>query len=377
MSLEAPADLDLLDAEELALVKLAAQYPRTVEAAALAHEPHRIAFYLNDLASAFHALWNRGNDDPSRRFLVEDRPDVTRARLELARGIGADHPLRPGVDGRGGGRGDALMGDGAGSDDDRLPWLEPPRARQAAPRRAPRARAVARRCSACSSPARWRSWPISPGAARRPCRPPAPTQPSAPRRRRDRCLSRSAASPAPPVQSPPAAAGCRTASDAAPPSRASRRDGAPRPARKAAARRASADQREPRRAAAQRASRTRAARPAADARRSAPLAGAPVRRAVAGSVIQLGAYHHRSAGRRGVVAASARVYPYLAHLAAHGDRDRPVARPTALSTGCGSAADRSAKRAPCADNLQPHRARLHRRLSGKNNCSSFAARLLG
>ena len=88
VSLDMPADLDLLDAEELGLVKLMAQYPRAIEAAAMAHEPHRIAFYLNDLASAFHSLWNRGNDDPSRRFLIEDRPDLTRARLELARGIG-------------------------------------------------------------------------------------------------------------------------------------------------------------------------------------------------------------------------------------------------------------------------------------------------
>ena len=63
-----------------------AQFPRVIEAAALAHEPHRIAFYLNDLASAFHGLWNRGNDDPSRRFVIEDRPEETRARLELARG---------------------------------------------------------------------------------------------------------------------------------------------------------------------------------------------------------------------------------------------------------------------------------------------------
>ncbi|MFL6734228.1 MAG: arginine--tRNA ligase [Sphingomicrobium sp.] len=84
VDLTAPADLDLLDAEELNLVKAAAQYPRTVEAAAVAHEPHRIAFYLYDLAAEFHALWNRGNDDPVRRFLVEDRPDLTRARLELA-----------------------------------------------------------------------------------------------------------------------------------------------------------------------------------------------------------------------------------------------------------------------------------------------------
>ncbi len=84
---DGPADLTLLDAEELGLVKVAAQYPRIVEAAALAHEPHRIAFFLNDLAAAFHALWNRGNDDPSRRFVLENQPDLTRARLELARGV--------------------------------------------------------------------------------------------------------------------------------------------------------------------------------------------------------------------------------------------------------------------------------------------------
>jgi arginyl-tRNA synthetase len=81
------ADLSLLDSEELALVGIAAQYPRIVEAAALAHEPHRIAFYLNDLAAAFHALWNRGNDDPSRRFLIEDNRELTLARLELAGAI--------------------------------------------------------------------------------------------------------------------------------------------------------------------------------------------------------------------------------------------------------------------------------------------------
>jgi arginyl-tRNA synthetase len=82
------ADLTLLDEEELALVRLAAQYQRTVEGAAVAHEPHRIAFYLYDLAAAFHALWNRGNDDPDRRFLVENNPQLSRARLELANGIG-------------------------------------------------------------------------------------------------------------------------------------------------------------------------------------------------------------------------------------------------------------------------------------------------
>ncbi len=85
---EGPADLTLLDGEELALVKLAAQYPRIVEGAALAHEPHRVAFYLYDLAAALHALWNRGNDDPERRFLLENNPQLSRARLELAGGIG-------------------------------------------------------------------------------------------------------------------------------------------------------------------------------------------------------------------------------------------------------------------------------------------------
>ena len=81
-------DLSLLDEEELALVKLAATFPRQVEGAALAHEPHRIAFYLNDLAAAFHAWWNRGNDDPSKRFLLAQNPETTRARMALADAIG-------------------------------------------------------------------------------------------------------------------------------------------------------------------------------------------------------------------------------------------------------------------------------------------------
>jgi arginyl-tRNA synthetase len=88
LALPAAADLSLLDADELDLVKLAAQFPRTVEGAATAHEPHRIAFYLGDLAAAFHAQWNKGNDDPQKRFLLAQNPDLTRARLELADGIG-------------------------------------------------------------------------------------------------------------------------------------------------------------------------------------------------------------------------------------------------------------------------------------------------
>jgi arginyl-tRNA synthetase len=83
-----PPDLTRLDDEELALVRLAATFPRTVEAAAATQEPHRIAFYLSDLAAAFHALWNRGNDDPERRFLLVNDPETTAARLALADGVG-------------------------------------------------------------------------------------------------------------------------------------------------------------------------------------------------------------------------------------------------------------------------------------------------
>ena len=88
VDLASDADLSLLDDEELALVRRAAQYPRALEGAAMSHEPHRIAFYLYDLAAEFHALWNRGNDDPERRFLLENNPQLSRARLELALGVG-------------------------------------------------------------------------------------------------------------------------------------------------------------------------------------------------------------------------------------------------------------------------------------------------
>ena len=88
IDMAAPANLSLLGEDELALVRLAAQFPRIVEGAAAAHEPHRIAFYLGELAAAFHAQWNKGNDDPEKRFLVAQNPEMTRARLELANGIG-------------------------------------------------------------------------------------------------------------------------------------------------------------------------------------------------------------------------------------------------------------------------------------------------
>ena len=82
------ADLDLLGDEELELVKLAAQFPRIVEAAAHAREPHRIAFFLHDLAAAFHAYWNLGNDRPDKRFIVANEGKLTGARLYLATQIG-------------------------------------------------------------------------------------------------------------------------------------------------------------------------------------------------------------------------------------------------------------------------------------------------
>ncbi|BBK38343.1 arginine--tRNA ligase [Allostella sp. ATCC 35155] len=71
------------DSAELALVRLMAQWPRIVESAAEAHEPHRIAFFLYDLASAYHMLWNKGKDDASLRFLVRDDENLTLARLAL------------------------------------------------------------------------------------------------------------------------------------------------------------------------------------------------------------------------------------------------------------------------------------------------------
>jgi arginyl-tRNA synthetase len=80
--------LDLLGAEELELVKLAAQFPRVVEAAATAREPHRIAFFLQELAAAFHAYWNLGNDNPQKRFLVLRDINLTCARIFLAAQIG-------------------------------------------------------------------------------------------------------------------------------------------------------------------------------------------------------------------------------------------------------------------------------------------------
>lgn len=80
--------LDRLGAPELALVREAAQFPRIVEAAAQAREPHRIAFFLFDLAAAFHSFWNAGNDDVSLRIIQAEDQELTAARLFLATQIG-------------------------------------------------------------------------------------------------------------------------------------------------------------------------------------------------------------------------------------------------------------------------------------------------
>jgi arginyl-tRNA synthetase len=84
----AAADLALLsDESELSLLGLMAQYPRVIESAAAAHEPHRLAFYLHELASFFHSHWNRGKDQPQLRFVNQDSRDLTCARLALVTGL--------------------------------------------------------------------------------------------------------------------------------------------------------------------------------------------------------------------------------------------------------------------------------------------------
>jgi arginyl-tRNA synthetase len=84
----AGAPLDRLeDAGELALMRRLALYPRLTEAAAIAHEPHRIAFYLYDLASDFHTQWNRGKDASHLRFIIQNDPQMTMARLALVQGV--------------------------------------------------------------------------------------------------------------------------------------------------------------------------------------------------------------------------------------------------------------------------------------------------
>jgi arginyl-tRNA synthetase len=83
---EAPLDR-ISDPAELALIRELAGWPRVVESAAEAHEPHRIAFYLQDLAASFHTLWNKGKDEAALRFILAGDPSLTRARLALVRGV--------------------------------------------------------------------------------------------------------------------------------------------------------------------------------------------------------------------------------------------------------------------------------------------------
>jgi arginyl-tRNA synthetase len=77
----------LTDDGELALVKKIAAWPRLIEQAAATHEPHRVAFYLHELAGELHSQWNRGKDLPHLRFIAEHDPDVTLARLALVHGV--------------------------------------------------------------------------------------------------------------------------------------------------------------------------------------------------------------------------------------------------------------------------------------------------
>lgn len=89
-SLEALAKADvsrIVSDDELHLIRQMASWPRFVEAAAEAHEPHRVAFYLHDLASAFHGFWNKGRDDASLRFLHEDDRELSLARLALVKSV--------------------------------------------------------------------------------------------------------------------------------------------------------------------------------------------------------------------------------------------------------------------------------------------------
>lgn len=77
----------LTDSDELALIRLIAGWPRLIESAAEAHEPHRVAFYLGDLAASFHALWNKGRDNTALRFIQAEDAAATAARLALVQGV--------------------------------------------------------------------------------------------------------------------------------------------------------------------------------------------------------------------------------------------------------------------------------------------------
>ena len=86
-SLVPPISRNLSHEAEIGLAKKIAEWPRLVEIAARGHEPHRVAFYLYELASDLHALWNRGNEDASLRFIQEDA-GISQAKIALARAAG-------------------------------------------------------------------------------------------------------------------------------------------------------------------------------------------------------------------------------------------------------------------------------------------------
>ncbi|NND20958.1 MAG: arginine--tRNA ligase [Silicimonas sp.] len=88
MHLDWSDNAKLEDEAEFTVARKIAEWPRLVEIAARNHEPHRVAFYLYELASDFHTLWNRGNDKPHLRFLHEDNPEATAAKIALPRAVG-------------------------------------------------------------------------------------------------------------------------------------------------------------------------------------------------------------------------------------------------------------------------------------------------
>ena len=90
ITVETPQDVDfnlLTDESETGLMRKIAAFPRMLEAAAAAHEPHRISFYLHDLASDFHALWNKGKEAPQLRFIVEGQIGLSKSRLAFLAAI--------------------------------------------------------------------------------------------------------------------------------------------------------------------------------------------------------------------------------------------------------------------------------------------------
>ena len=87
MHLDWSEDALLEDPAEFAVSRKLAEWPRLVEIAARNNEPHRVAFYLYELASEFHALWNKGNEKPNLRFLQEGDPKATAAKIALPRAV--------------------------------------------------------------------------------------------------------------------------------------------------------------------------------------------------------------------------------------------------------------------------------------------------